>query len=154
MLRRRLTRALGSSNSHHPMKKRLTATLACCLISGCAGVSVSRGAERVEQPLANQLSLSLKNGNTLLWSQTPHPTDGKLIVESETNWCGLTVWAIIPIPMLLPVCKSYTEVTFSKNLPTTQTRYEQQTFFAICGPGVWWLSSATSNKGGYFCEID
>ena len=144
----------GNPYRSRHMKKCVITTLACCILSGCAGISVSRGARKVEQPLVNQLNLSLKNGRTLQWDQTPHPSDGTLIVESETNWCGLTVWAIIPIPMLLPVCKSYTEVTFSNNLPLTHIRYEQQTFFAICGPGVWWFSKAASNKGGHFCEID
>jgi uncharacterized protein YceK len=134
------------------IKNLLTVTLVTCLLSGCAGISVSQGSKRDEQALVNQSSFTLKNGSVLQWDKTPHPIDGNLVVESDTNWCGLTVWAIIPLPMLLPVCKSYTEVSFSKNLATTKIRNEQQTFFALCGPALWMLSSSESRKGGHFCE--
>ncbi len=63
----------------------------------------------------------------------------------DNSWCGITVFAIIPIPLMLPVCQRKVEYILSnqgntvlKN--TTNIRHN----IATCGPLVW-IGSTKNN---------
>ncbi|VEF13067.1 Uncharacterised protein [Pseudomonas fluorescens] len=56
------------------------------------------------------------------------------------EWCGITVWAlIIPVPLKLPVCSSYSEEFFGRDASGNEIvlLYAKQTVpspFYACGP--------------------
>lgn len=85
------------------------------------------------------------NGTKHFWSKRDHPENGKVTLEAERKWCGVTVWAIVPIPLKLPICKNYIDVYFENNEPTTRSEgWVSLGNFYGCGPGVW-LGSVISN---------
>ncbi|MFI8397340.1 hypothetical protein ACIGEI_14070 [Pseudomonas sp. NPDC078863] len=58
----------------------------------------------------------------------------------QREWCGITVWAlIIPVPLKLPVCSSYSEQSFGRDGSGNEIAllYSKQTVpspFYACGP--------------------
>ena len=65
-----------------------------------------------------------------------HPINGSQIYNEKVSWCGPTIWAIIPIPILLPTCRTFTELTFKDNVPIRSSTQYIKTTGAFCGPFV------------------
>ena len=81
--------------------------------------------------------------------------DGTVTLESERRWCGLTVWAVLPVPLKLPVCSEYVEVDFADDKPVTRREgWVGPTLFVGCGPGVWFASEIANGRDASFCAID
>jgi len=58
------------------------------------------------------------------------------IYNDKMRWCGRTIWAILPIPLLKRDCRTYTELTFENGEPiSAQTQYLEKSGH-ICGPFV------------------
>lgn len=36
------------------------------------------------------------------------------IINDDYEWCGVTIWAVLPIPLKLPVCRNHAEATFKE----------------------------------------
>ncbi len=76
-----------------------------------------------------------------------HPVNGSQIYNDKREWCGLTVWAGIPIPLWLPVCHSYTKVTFADGQPIKRVDQHLEGGGFLCGPFVYMImSSLCSDK--------
>ena len=58
------------------------------------------------------------------------------IYNDKTRWCGRTVWAIIPIPLLSPSCRTYTELTIEDGEPVSARQQYLEKSAHICGPFV------------------
>ena len=78
-----------------------------------------------------------------------HPVDGIQQLDSKTEWCGITIWAIVPIPFYLPLSKSHTEDTYVHNIPTSVDKVRLTDPLYGCGPGVWFIT--IWNEPGNFC---
>jgi len=58
------------------------------------------------------------------------------IYNDQTRWCGRTVWAIFPIPLLTKSCRTYTELTFENGEPVSAHEQYLETSQHICGPFI------------------
>lgn len=58
------------------------------------------------------------------------------IYNDKTTWCGRTIWAIIPIPLLSPSCRTYTELTIEDGEPVSAREQYVENIGHICGPFV------------------
>lgn len=79
--------------------------------------------------------------------------NGRVPIARQPVWCGVTVWAVLPIPLKLPVCVAQSELEIVDGQPRLlhQTRYENQPAY-VCGPGAWWmLRLDEQSQGGHFC---
>jgi hypothetical protein len=56
------------------------------------------------------------------------------IYNDKTRWCGRTVWAIFPIPLLTRSCRTYTELTLENGDPVSAHEQYLETSQHICGP--------------------
>ena len=129
------------------MKTLLTVLLMLAL-TGCVGFDTRTQGSRTS-PAPDKYSIDQKD---YFWSQTEHPADGEVVLNSERKWCGLTLWAVLPIPLMLPVCKQHKTVTFKDNKPATLTEgWIELGLFAGCGPGVWLGTAIMHGREASFC---
>jgi len=74
------------------------------------------------------------------------------IYNDKTRWCGRTVWAIIPIPLLSRSCRTYTELTFENGEPVSaRERYLERTGH-ICSPFVPMMKISKAPLAEGFCR--
>ena len=107
-------------------------------LSGCVGYTYTRNGDVVTSETDfSRTNLSIRSKPPLRAADKINP-DGTetFLVDDNTRWCGLTLWAIIPIPLWLPVCSSYTEVTFKEEKPTKVSSRWVSTSGFVCGPLV------------------
>jgi hypothetical protein len=131
-------------------------------LTGCVGYTYSRDTDAVS---IKDLSLVPDKSFT--------PTDSQYLAKPNRNadkikpdgseiftmqnghtWCGLTVWAIIPIPIWLPGCRNYIEVTYKNGTPI---RIEQQTpalTGRVCGPFMPWIKFNRFSQTGICPSIE
>ena len=110
------------------MKELIPLLVTCLILTGCVGINV---------PTTKVLSYNIgneKNSSASAWNKIPHPVDGKITTKSTREWCGYTVWALIPIPLWLPVCKAHTDVTFINNEAVKVERSYPNSKLYACGP--------------------
>ena len=74
------------------------------------------------------------------------------VMRNDTRWCGLTIWAIIPVPLWLPTCHDKTEVTFKNNKPSRIANQSKTSSAALCGPFVPIMGIDGGSKG--FCRTE
>jgi len=118
--------------------------------SGCVGSSLTHNSDI---KVSNDIS-------ALSWQFRTKPTrkpdkvlPGGLesyVVQDELKWCGLTVFAIIPIPLWMPVCNTKLEVTYNDGKPVQFTRQMPVSSGAYCGPLVPMLGIGGGGHG--FCR--
>lgn len=108
------------------MKITLAISASLFMLSGCYGYTAIGGhTERTKQASpSSQEDFGAK----------AHPENGTVITESERRWCGLTIWAVIPVPLMLPVCKSYTEATFANNKLVSYREVSVNEHWYVCEP--------------------
>jgi hypothetical protein len=58
------------------------------------------------------------------------------IYNDKTRWCGRTIWAIFPNPLLSPSCRTYTELTIEDGEPISARQQYLEKSAHICGPFV------------------
>lgn len=108
------------------MKRTLAIFASLFLLSGCVGYTAIGGhTERTKK--------ATPSSEEEFGAKT-HPENGSVITESERRWCGLTLWAVIPVPLMLPVCKSYTEATFANNKLVSYREVSVNQRWYICEP--------------------
>ncbi len=73
-------------------------------ISGCIGVGFSR-------PVYSSYDMPKKLTRL---SENNEIKDGKVIVNYKREWCGPVIGIVIPIPIMLPVCESFKELTYKE----------------------------------------
>ncbi|MNQ92476.1 hypothetical protein D3C85_1079050 [compost metagenome] len=97
---------------------------------GCAGIyfSSTHTTDVRELPKNEMAYLGINQ------AKQDHPISGEQIYNKEIEWCGLTIWAIIPIPLLLPVCSSQTKVNFANGKPISSSQKFVKGSGFLCGP--------------------
>ena len=156
----------------------MNATLFILLVvnlSGCAGYYRSRSSGPVEKDLSSAL-LRVPEDEQKLWKRQEvkfynderalpaevSPGDQKerqeVSVDKETRiysekrtWCGLTIWVGFPIPLWLPSCRTYTELTFENGVPISAREQYVEGSGRICGPFVPLLGISKSPSAAGFC---
>jgi len=73
------------------------------------------------------------------------------IYNDKTRWCGRTIWAIIPIPLLSPSCRTYTELTFENGEPISAREQYLEKTGHICGPFVLMMGNSKAPLAEGFC---
>ena len=103
-------------------------------LSGCVGVTFSRNSDAIT-------SNAIVTPDPIFGRKSSKPASSKhedgsetYIVLDERVWCGLTVFAVIPIPLWLPVCRNYNEVTYKDNLIVSSTKQNTTLGGFLCGP--------------------
>ncbi|MGE8359478.1 hypothetical protein [Pseudomonas sp.] len=120
-------------------------------IGGCVGIHT----DAQQSKTSKAPDIYYTNGVKHRWSESDHPVNGDITLNSERKWCGATLWAIVPIPLKLPVCKEYAKVNFQNNEPTTLDEgWVTSGRFYGCGPGVWLGSSISNGMEPAFCIAD
>ncbi|MGY2441081.1 hypothetical protein [Pseudomonas sp. SDO52101_S400] len=119
----------------HLMNSRLTsaalATTACLSLTACVGVGVS---------LPEKTTLKTDAYRAQSYRSTPPQITRTAKSTPVREWCGITVWAlVVPVPLKLPVCTSYSEQSFGKDefgneavLLNTQQKVPSPLY--ACGP--------------------
>lgn len=113
------------------MKILLLVAFIITSLTGCIGFSVSENnaihAERISH---SELALLGIDGDS-----KSHPNNGSKTYNKKTEWCGLTIIAIIPIPLIFPACSSSTEIIFENGKPTRKVEhYVGKGHGFVCGP--------------------
>lgn len=137
---------------HRPTFRNPILSLAVPLIiSGCVGLQTNTQQSETT-PATDGYRI---DGTQHLWSQSEHPANGTLTLKSERKWCGAVLWAIIPLPLMLPVCKDYEQVNFANGQPTTQEKgWVDFSSFHGCGPGVWLATGIMNGRTASFCAAE
>jgi hypothetical protein len=107
-------------------------------LTGCVGYTYSKNGEVVYKPDFSPVA-------NFKYRETPPDRKADKInpdgsesyfVYDETKWCGLTVFAIIPIPLWLPTCHAYTEVIYKDGKPLNVATQWPHASGSLCGPLV------------------
>ena len=113
------------------MYNSVISAFALISLSGCVGAWV-------EMPIK---VTSKTPAHTQLTYREQTPVITRTVRFSEQReWCGTTVWALlVPIPLKLPVCHSYTEYAYGNDVNGREAEllYTQQSLsdpFYACGP--------------------
>ncbi|WP_407364491.1 hypothetical protein HKW97_25015 (plasmid) [Pseudomonas luteola] len=132
--------------------KNILCVIALMILNGCVGIHT----EFQQSKISHATDTYHINGSEHLWSESEHPKNGRVTLESEQRWCGVTLWAVIlPVPLKLPVCKEYIKVEFENNMPVTRKKgWVSIDNFYACGPGVWLISGFANGKEKSFCIAD
>lgn len=140
---------VSASHRHH--MKNISLILAIISISGCVGIHT----ETQQSKVSKATDTYYLNNTKQRWSQSEHPANGSVTLSSERKWCGATLWVIVPIPLMLPLCKNYTKVAFENGEPTLRSEgWVSAGNFYGCGPGVWLGSSISNGQSASFCVAD
>ena len=138
------------------MKHIIFSLMLLISLSGCVGYTYSRNGDVV-----------IGTGSSLLVGDQPGPPNRKpdqvypdgsemFVVQNEREWCGLTIWAIVPIPLWLPVCHIHTEITYKNGKIIKASSQSPILSGALCGPLVW-VPTGMAGKSGFgsrFCSND
>ncbi len=127
--------------------KRILILIASLNISGCVGFWVTTGSNSEVRDASNDKSVML-NGVRQQWTSIEHPANGTMRYNKELEWCGLALWVIVPIPLMLPICHSGEEVTFSNNNPEYITKTWPRAAAYFCGPGVYLATGMSEGSHG------
>lgn len=124
--------------------KSIVLSITMIILNGCVGVSLQEK-DRVFN-VSPENSFELRSGGHSWglkgdhqpWHTESHPENGTKKLISHTAWCGITLWALIPIPLKLPVCENYMEATYVNNEPTSVTVHlKKGNSIYACGPFMW-----------------
>lgn len=132
------------------MKGALVALLAVFGLCGCVGVWMETPYKQVSKTAAHQELIG--NGLTPVISHTQQST-------SERQWCGTTLWAVVlPIPLKLPVCESYSATAYGNNIhgvetPLLYTSKKVSSDFYACGPFMFLGPLMHTYQGNAVCGI-
>ena len=133
------------------MKNSILSLILIINITGCVGFIYSSNSDiAVGKSLDPVESRYLKKPNTIADQINPDGSE-MYVVKDELKWCGLTIWAIIPIPLWLPVCRTHTEVTYRHGKPIQVAHQSPTTSEALCGPFVPLLGIGGRPTG--FCHL-
>ena len=143
---------LSRSTMHRTHFRSFIPALAALFsLSGCVGLQTHTPTNQTS-PATDGYRI---DGTQHFWSQSEHPVNGTLTLRSEYEWCGAVLWAIVPLPLILPVCKSYSRVNFADGKPTTnESRGVAFSSFHGCGPGVWLATGIMHGRTASFCAAE
>lgn len=134
------------------MKKIFLIYLLAVNLSGCMGIYVSKNGEIVESNSDfSRTDLSVRERPPSRVADKIN-TDGSetYVTNHEQRWCGLTLWAVIPIPLWLPLCKVHTEVTYKDGKAIHVASQWPTGSGFLCGPFVPIMGIDGGSKG--FCR--
>jgi hypothetical protein len=117
------------------MKKLISLLLLVVSLSGCVGVYFSKNGDVVANKTATDLLVRTTHPPGVADKINPDGSE-MYITDHERVWCGLTIVAIIPIPLWLPLCHSHTEVTYKDGKPRSTIKYGPTGSGFLCGPFV------------------
>lgn len=134
------------------MKKILFIGLLAVNLSGCVGIYSSSNGDVVES--STDFSRTDLRSREMPPSRAPDKinADGSemYVINHELQWCGLTIWAVVPIPLWLPLCKSHTEVTYKDGKAILMASQWPTGSGFLCGPFVPIMGIDGGSKG--FCR--
>jgi len=152
------------------VKNAIMPVLLVINLSGCVGSYISKTSGPVERDLSYALLVVPKeerkswkpvekntyNDNRASFiDQKDQQNDsiGKVtkVYNNKNRWCGKTIWAIFPIPLWRPDCRTYIELTLENGEPISAREEYVEGSGYICGPFVPFLDAAKSTSHGVFC---
>ncbi len=146
-------------NPFFRMRILLFICAALCVLGGlmgCVGITVSTGGHAKTSHVSGTVSIAPvvadQGGQRSSDQRNLAPTNRKEIVDAERNWCGVTIWVVVPIPLILPVCSAHTEVIYVDNRATAKTEVRTKHRWMVCGPLLWMGSALAMPGGARFCD--
>ena len=120
------------------MKRTLLTLLFAASLPGCVGFSIhgNKGREVYKNNFAGAGRYVVSSTPPDRAPDKQHP-DGSVmyVLRNETAWCGVVIWAVIPVPLLLPFCTDRVEMTFKGEAPVQMmAQWTGALFGAACGP--------------------
>lgn len=132
-----------------PFQSTTLVALSFCL-SGCVGAIVA---------LPEKTTLKTDEFKALN-ARSIHPAVTRIVQSTPTSeWCGITVWAlIIPVPLKLPVCSSYSEQSFGRDaygdeIVLLNSKQTVPSPFYACGPFMMLGPVVHSYQGNALCGV-
>lgn len=130
------------------MKPTAVAVAMMLCLTGCVGVTV---AMPDKQTLPSQAYEQLRlNAITPVISKTQKS-------DVTRQWCGVTLWAlVIPIPLQLPVCETYSEAAYGadangKQVILFNTKQRISASLHACGPAMFFGPIVSRYEGNALC---
>lgn len=118
---------------HGMMRLFVLLLITAVCATGCVGVSFSRNGDVVSNADISPVDLRYRSHPPNKAPERENPDGSKTyVLQDETKWCGLTVFAIIPVPLMLPLCQARTEVTYRNGQPTFVEHQWPKSSGAIC----------------------
>jgi len=122
------------------MKVLVMTALILINLTGCVGYTYSKDTDELTSKNLSPTDLQYQTKPKRNSDKTNPDGSESYTLQDGRTWCGLTIWAIIPIPIWLPGCRDYIQVTYKGGSPI---RIEQQTPLLsgrICGPFMPWVN--------------
>lgn len=143
------SRLLPSALSSRLKHVGLVSTI-CLSLTACVGVGVS---------LPEKTTLKTDAYRAQSYRSTPPQITRTSKSTPVREWCGVTVWAlVVPVPLKLPVCTSYSEQSFGKDefgneavLLNTQQKVPSPLY--ACGPFMMLGSIVHGYQGNALCGV-
>ncbi len=147
------------------MKDTILLSLIIASLSGCVGYYDSRISAPVEKDLTLALMVVPEN-ERMLWKgkvkgskqekfinddrafplgtnpiEQNVPSNGTSVIETKIyndkmRWCGRTIWAIIPIPLMTQSCRTFTELTIQDGEVISAREQYLEKSGRMCGPFI------------------
>lgn len=143
---------MGLVVGHIEMKKLAVLFLLAVNLSGCVGAYFSKNGDIVASDTDfSRVRFSSKSNPSGVADKINADGSEMYITEHERKWCGLTLWAIIPVPLWLPLCHVHTEVTYKGEKPVHMTSQWPTGSGFLCGPFVPIMGIDGGSQG--FCRL-
>lgn len=135
------------------MKRTVFILIFTASLSGCVGFSIHGNKDEVvsKTDFSRVHSFGDREGPPDRAPDKQYP-DGTVmyVLSHKPAWCGAVIWAIIPVPLLLPICHDHTEMTYKDGKPIQmRSQWTGTTYGAACGPFMPLLGLSGSQVG--FC---
>jgi hypothetical protein len=133
-----------------PYRVRIAVTIFAFCLSGCIGVVVSLPEKETIETAAFKLQSD---------RSTPPKISGIVKSNLTRQWCGITLWAlIIPVPLKLPVCSSYSEEYFGvddrgNDVVLLKSNQTVPSPFYACGPLMMLGPIVNGYEGNALCGV-
>lgn len=130
------------------MKKFPVSAFLALSLTGCVGAWVDTTSKTTSKSSAHD-QLTSYGEKPLITRSEKSP--------STREWCGTTLLVvIIPIPLKLPVCESYSEIAYGKNVygvekPLLYTSQSMTSTFYACGPFMFMAPLMHRYQGNALC---
>lgn len=152
------------------LKKTLMLALVGMSLSGCVGYYQTNSSVPVDRDLTLAL-LVVPEAERNQWAETEvkfynderaltpeylekqkHIEDKEIkVYNDKVSWCGRTIWALLPIPLWSPACRTYVEITLVNGLPVSAQEQYLQGKGHLCGPFIPFLSVSKEPLPDGFC---
>jgi hypothetical protein len=116
------------------MKNSVLFPLLLINLTGCVGYTYSKDSDVVVSNVMSPAELQFSTKPKRIADKINPDGSEMYVVKDGLKWCGLTIWAIVPVPLWMPGCRVHTEVTYKGGTPTRVENRLSNISGRLCGP--------------------